>query len=53
VEANTSFAGLSGPGLYQFNVTVPSTVADGDQPVLATVGGVESQAGSLLSVRRQ
>lgn len=52
VQANVAFAGLSGAGLYQFNVTVPSTVADGDQPVVATVGGVDSQAGSFLSVRR-
>jgi uncharacterized protein (TIGR03437 family) len=53
VQSDLAFAGLSGAGLYQFNVTVPSTVADGDQPVAASVGGVDSQAGSLLSVRRQ
>jgi uncharacterized protein (TIGR03437 family) len=52
-QADVSFAGLSGAGLYQFNVTVPSTVADGDQSVAASIGGVDSQAGSLLSVRRQ
>jgi uncharacterized protein (TIGR03437 family) len=53
VQANVAFAGLSGAGLYQFNVTVPATVADGDQAVTASVGGVDSQAGSTLSVRRQ
>jgi uncharacterized protein (TIGR03437 family) len=30
---NVSFAGLSAPGLYQFNVVIPG-VADGDQPVV-------------------
>ena len=37
--ANVLFAGLSGAGLYQINVTVPA-VAAGDQPVTASVNGV-------------
>jgi uncharacterized protein (TIGR03437 family) len=49
VSALVAFAGLVGPGLYQINVTVP-TVADGDQTVLASVGGVASQATAKLKV---
>jgi uncharacterized protein (TIGR03437 family) len=37
--AKVLFAGLSGAGLYQINVIVP-TVAAGDQPVTASVNGV-------------
>jgi uncharacterized protein (TIGR03437 family) len=48
--ANVSFAGLVGPGLYQINVTVPETLADGDHAVVATVAGVNSQSGALLKV---
>jgi uncharacterized protein (TIGR03437 family) len=34
-----TFAGLVAPGEFQFNVVVPSTLADGDQPITATYGG--------------
>lgn len=37
--AKVAFSGLVSAGLYQINVVVPS-VAPGDQPVEATVGGV-------------
>lgn len=52
VAADVAFAGLSAAGLYQFNVTVPATLADGDHAVVATIGGVESQAGTFLAVQR-
>ncbi|WP_051670396.1 hypothetical protein [Bryobacter aggregatus] len=48
--AKVLFAGLVGPGLNQINVVVPATLADGDQPVLATVAGGSTQAGALLKV---
>lgn len=41
--AEVLWAGLVGPGLYQLNVRVPATLADGDHPVLATIAGVSSQ----------
>ena len=42
--ATVAFAGLVPPfaNLYQFNVTVPSGLADGDQAVVAEIGGVAS-----------
>jgi uncharacterized protein (TIGR03437 family) len=39
------------PSEFQFNVDVPSNVADGDQPITATYNGVSTQAGALLTVQ--
>jgi len=52
VAADVSFAGLSGPGLYQFNTVVPATVPDGDREVVITIGGVQSPSGAFLAVAR-
>jgi uncharacterized protein (TIGR03437 family) len=49
--AEVLWSGLVGPGLYQLNVRVPSTLADGDHAVLATVTGISSQStGANLKV---
>ena len=48
--AVVSFAGLVAPGEFQFNVTVPSTLANGDQTVTATYRGVTTQSGSLITI---
>lgn len=48
------YAGLSPgsiTGLYQFNVRVPTGAADGDQPVIITVGGVQTQTGATIPVQ--
>jgi len=37
-------------GLYQVAIQVPTTLADGDWPIQATIGGVQSPTGILLSV---
>jgi uncharacterized protein (TIGR03437 family) len=50
VPATVTFAGLAGPGLYQFNVTVPASLANGDAAVLANIGGVATQTGVLVTV---
>jgi len=39
-------------GLYQVNIRVPDAVADGDQAVILTVGGVATPAGGFLTVSR-
>jgi uncharacterized protein (TIGR03437 family) len=39
-------------GLYQFNVTVPSTLADGDHPLIAEIGGVTSSTNVYITVQR-
>jgi uncharacterized protein (TIGR03118 family) len=40
LNGTVAFAGLTGTGLYQFNVTIPSNVADGEVVVVATTAGV-------------
>jgi uncharacterized protein (TIGR03437 family) len=47
---SVSFAGLVGPGLYQFNVVVPP-VADGDQPIVVKVGNSASQSNVFVPVK--
>jgi uncharacterized protein (TIGR03437 family) len=49
--ANVAYAGLTGSGLYQFNVTVPN-LPNGDAAVVATIGGVPTQSGVLLTVQQ-
>jgi uncharacterized protein (TIGR03437 family) len=39
-------------GLYQIAIQVPTTLADGDWPVQATIGGAQSPATVLLTVRK-
>ncbi len=51
VSITPAFAGLSGPGLYQLNVTVPSGLGAGDVPLQATVGGVQTPSGALISLQ--
>jgi uncharacterized protein (TIGR03437 family) len=48
IQAQVLFAGLVGPGLYQINVIVPVGLADGDNPVVASVSGLSTQAAALL-----
>ena len=52
VVARIAFAGLSATGLYQFNVTVPENLTDGDAQVLAEIGEVVSPPGVLINVQR-
>ncbi len=39
-------------GLYQVAIEVPASLANGDWPVVASVGGVQSAAGVVLSVQK-
>jgi uncharacterized protein (TIGR03437 family) len=39
-------------GLYQVAIQVPATLADGDWPIVATIGGVDSPPGVVLSVKK-
>jgi uncharacterized protein (TIGR03437 family) len=38
-------------GLYQVAIQVPNSLGNGDWPVIATIGGVSSPAGAILSVQ--
>jgi uncharacterized protein (TIGR03437 family) len=50
--ATVTFAGLIGPGEFQFNVVVPMSVANGDQPTVAMYNGLSTQAGTLITVQK-
>jgi uncharacterized protein (TIGR03437 family) len=51
VTANTQFAGIVSPGLYQFNVVVPN-VPDGDNAISVLIGGGSSQPNAFLTIQR-
>jgi uncharacterized protein (TIGR03437 family) len=38
-------------GLYQLNVRIPASTPDGDIPVVATAGGVQTQSGAVIPVK--
>jgi uncharacterized protein (TIGR03437 family) len=50
-KVTPSFAALSSAGLYQINVTIPANLATGDLPLVATVGGVQTQPGVVISLQ--
>jgi uncharacterized protein (TIGR03437 family) len=52
ITATVQFAGLISPGLYQFNVIVPSGVANGDNLVVASHDGLPTQPGVVIAVER-
>ena len=52
VAATVTFAGLVSPGEFQFNVVVPPSLANGDQPAMAMYNGFATQAGTLITVQR-
>ncbi len=51
VAATVTFAGLVAPGEFQFNVVVPPSLANGDQPTMAMYNGLTTQAGTLITVQ--
>jgi protocatechuate 3,4-dioxygenase beta subunit len=50
--AEVTYAGLTSAGLYQINVTVPSTLADGEYPVTAEVSGTRTLKMAKLAVAK-
>jgi uncharacterized protein (TIGR03437 family) len=52
VPATVLFAGLTGAGLYQFNVIVPP-LPDGDQPVAVEIDSFRTQAGAYITVKNE
>lgn len=53
VNAAVSYAGISpgNVGLYQINITVPSGLSAGSQPVTATLNGLKAAAGGTLAIQ--
>jgi len=51
VSVTPTFAGLSGAGLYQINLTVPAGLGTGDVSLQATAGGVATATGVVISLQ--
>ena len=51
VSVVPAFAGLSGAGLEQINLTIPSGLGTGDVPLAATVGGVQTPSYVVISLQ--
>ena len=51
INAAVQFAGLVAPGEYQFNVYVPSSAPNGDNPITVQYNGQSTQTGVLLTVQ--
>ena len=51
VNVPPAFAGLSGAGLYQFNLTIPSGLGTGDVSLQGVVGGVQTPSGAVISLQ--
>jgi uncharacterized protein (TIGR03437 family) len=52
LPADVLWAGLSAPGLYQFNVKIPEALPDGDHAVLVVVAGWPTQSNVFITVQR-
>ena len=50
VTAMVQFAGLVGPGEFQFNVVIPAALPNGDQSITATYAGASTQPGALITI---
>lgn len=50
VPATVQFAGIVAAGEFQFNVVIPA-LPDGDQPVVADIGGLTTQSGLSIAVK--
>ena len=53
VLVQPTFVGLSSAGLYQINLTVPRGLGDGDVPIQAIVGSMQTQPGVVFSVQHR
>ena len=51
VPADLAFAGLTGPGVYQLNLTIPATAANGDNTISCTYSAATTPVGDLITVQ--
>jgi uncharacterized protein (TIGR03437 family) len=52
IQATVTYAGMVEPGLFQVNIILPAGLDSGDQTILLTVHGLESQSNVLLTVHK-
>lgn len=51
VTLTPSFVGIVEEGLFQLNLTLPAGLGTGDVPIIAMVGGVQTQTGIVISLQ--
>jgi uncharacterized protein (TIGR03437 family) len=52
-NAQVIFSGLNGPpGLYQFNVILPSSLPNGDLPITVIYNGTPTQSGAVITIQQ-
>jgi uncharacterized protein (TIGR03437 family) len=51
VSVTPASAELSSAGVYQINLTVPAGLGTGDVPLVATMGGVKTPSGVVISLQ--
>jgi hypothetical protein len=51
VLVKPTFVGLSSAGLYQINLKVPAALGQGEVPIRASIGSLQTQTGALFSLR--
>lgn len=51
IAATVRYAGLIGPGEFQFNVIVPANLPNGDNTLTATYGGTTTQTNVAITVQ--
>ena len=52
VNASVLYAGLVSPGEFQFNIVVPASLANGDQPITAAYYAFSTPSGTLLTIHQ-
>ena len=51
VAITPTFVGLSSAGLYQINLSIPVSLGQGDVPIQAVAGGMQTQLGAVFSLQ--
>jgi uncharacterized protein (TIGR03437 family) len=51
-NAQLVYAGLAGPGLYQFNIMLPASLPNGDVPISVLYNGQPTQAGTVITIQQ-
>jgi uncharacterized protein (TIGR03437 family) len=51
ISATVQFAGLVGPGEFQFNIVVPANAPSGDNALVATYNGAEASPSAFITVQ--
>jgi uncharacterized protein (TIGR03437 family) len=50
--AQLVYAGLAGPGLYQFNIVLPNSLPNGEVSISISFGAQSTQAGTVIAIQQ-